>query len=332
MLEWMRSKFRKPADEEAVAPMAPATPPPAPGPEDQLAAMLGDEVPTSPPGPEVLDVETRIRAEIEAGQLTIPPMPAGAARMLELVGRPTIDLNALVAAVHWEPGLVARILAVANSPAFRGTSQKVHDDLRGAMIALGLRMVGEIATGMATRSLFQVESRSAFELFPELWKAAHHETMVVAFGASALASGLNLPRPDRVFLRAVLAGAARTMALRALATQILAGRCKPPPPPEVIAAGVDAVHREVAAVAATRGALPAILALTDDRESELEFAAVDLVATLVELRRAPGRANAIARAKLHIAKLGIQPSRLRVILHDCDEAEQRVAVMLGEQA
>jgi len=332
MLDWLRSKFRRRPAPATVLPMAPPPAPPAPEPEDLLAAMLGDAVALIPDGPDVLDVEARIRAEIEAGQLAIPPMPAGAARMLELVGRPTVDLNALVAAVHWEPGLVARILGVANSPAFRGTAQKVHDDLRGAMIALGLRMVGEIAAGMATRSLFQVESRSAFELFPDLWKAAHHETMVVAFGASALANGRNLPRPDRVFLRAVLAGAARTMALRALAGQILDGRCKTPPPLEAIAAAVDVVHREVAAVAAKRGALPAVLTQSDSSDSELEIAAVDLVATLVELRRAPGRASAIARAKRQIAALGIQPSWLRVILRECDEAEQRVAVMLGEHA
>jgi hypothetical protein len=85
-------------------------------------------------------------------------------------------------------------------------------------------------------------------------------------------------------------------------------------------------------VAAKRGALPAVLTQSDSSDSELEIAAVDLVATLVELRRAPGRASAIARAKRQIAALGIQPSWLRVILRECDEAEQRVAVMLGEHA
>jgi hypothetical protein len=323
MLQWLRSLFARKQPQPAVATIAPA-PTVQEVQEDALSAMLAIAIDDVPELPEVVAVEAAIRTEIESGQLAIPPMPSGAARMLELVGRSDLDLNALVAAMHWEPAVVARVLAVANSAVYRGAAP-VRDDLRGAMIALGLRMVGEIAAGIASRSLFQVESRSEYDLFPELWQAAHRETMVVAFGASALAHNHHLPRPDRVFLRAVLAGAARTMALRALASQLVDGRLSERPSVEAIGAAVDGMHREVAAMAAARGILPAL----NDNASAAETAAVDLVASLVELRRAPGRVATTRRAREQIHTLRIQPGQLRVILRECDEAEHRVTAMLA---
>jgi hypothetical protein len=322
MLAWIRSKFRRArplsAALVAAAPVVPAV-------EDTVLVVGPDEIRSLP---EVAQLEAVIEKEVLTGLISIPPMPSGAARMLELVGRPDVDLNELVTAMHWEPSVLVRILAVANTPAFRGRSA-VHDDVRGAIIALGLRMVGEIAAGIAARTLFQIESRTEYDVFPELWQAAHKETMIVAFGASSLAQARNMPRPDRVFLRAILAGSARIVALRSVAASMIGGAFDERPSNEAIAAAVDITHRNVAVTAAARGTLPSVVTQSGDKMGAMEHAAVDLVATLVELRRAPGRADAIERAKQHVATLGIQPSWLRVILRDCDDAEHRVAAMMG---
>ena len=332
MLQWLRAKFGR----RRVAPVArPATPRPVtvpvavvPTEEDLLAALMARPEQIDPN--EVALLEGRMRMEVAAGKIDIPPMPSAAARLLELVSRPNIDLNALVAAMHWEPAVVAEILATANSAAFGGRDA-IHDDLRGAIMALGIQEVGVIAAGVTARSLFSVRSKAERSLYPGVWTAVHREAMTVAFGASALAQARHMPRHDRVFLRAVLAGAARTVALRALSTQLLEGRCADKPAPATILAAIDGVHRDVAALAIESWALPAAITQQIDRASLTEAAIVDLVATLIELRRAPGRIAVANRARALIATLDIQPSWVRVIFSECDDAEKRVASMLGER-
>ena len=322
MLQWLRSKLRRRAPEAVVA--APVPVPVVEKQDDVLAALLSVAAEPEADDQVMLQLGVVIREEMRRGSLQIPPLPSSAARLLELVHKPDVDLNQLVAALHWEPALVARVLAVANTAAFRGPSGKAYDDLRGAIIAMGLRMVGEIAAGVAARTMFQVESRMEYDLFPALWQAAHRETMIVAFGASAVAHARNLPRPDRVFLRALLAGAGRTLALRALAGPLIEGNC-PRPTDEQISAAVDFSYRAVGELAVAHGTLPGGLIEADASE----LAAVDLVAAIVELRRTPGRAAVVARAKQGVEALGLQPAWLKVILRECDDAEKRVSAMIG---
>ena len=332
MLQWLRARFGWPGARterpaSARVPVVAVAAPLHARDGDLLAALI--ERPAELDPAQIAMIETRMRSEVNAGKVSIPPMPTAAARLLELVSRPHIDLNQLVAAMHWEPAVVAEILATANSVAFAGRASPVHDDLRGAILALGIQQVGVIASGVTSRSLFEVRSKVEHQLFPDLWDAVHRETMVVAFGAAALAHQLRLPRHDRVFLRAVLAGAARTVALRALSGQLLDGRCAKKPEHALILAAIDGVHRDVAVIAIEKWALPAAITQQIDTASLIEAGVVDLVSTLVELRRSPGRLSAAKRARELIATLGIEPTWIRVILQECDDADKRVTAMLG---
>jgi HD-like signal output (HDOD) protein len=292
---------------------------------DALSEMLEGPLVEAPDADAVAALEARILDGVAAGGFGIPPFPSAAARVLELVQRPQLDLNELVRILHWEPAVVAEILVVANS-AFHKRDAAV-DDLRTAILSLGVQHVGAIATGVSARSLFEIDSRAEFDLFPDLWMGAYRETLVVAFAASWLAQGQRVPRYDRVFLRAVLTGTGRTIALRALAAQLLDGRLPEMPPAPVIAAAIDRVHERVAAVAIAGWALPPTITQSLDPSNQAERDIVALVSSLFELRRSPRQAIADRTRELARA-VGLDDGWLRVTVRECQETYQRVAATI----
>lgn len=330
MLAWFRSLF---------APRRVAVPPPSrPAPrrpvgeslqapltiEDTLAAV-GGVAGRVPDADTVAMLAERIVAELASSELAIPPFPSSAGRVLELVAQPALDLNELVRVLHWEPAVVAEIVRVANSVAF---GRDGFDDLRGALIALGMAEVGSIAASVAARSLFEVGSRAELELFPERWHDVHRDALVVAFTASWLAQARNVPRYDRVFLRSVIAGTAPMLALRALAVQLLDGRCARPGGEEISAA-VDAVRAQAYDMAIARWALPPSVASVVDPASHTERQVVELVTAVVELRRHPHRASAAIAICDHARALGLDAKWLRVLVAECDTATERVTAILA---
>jgi hypothetical protein len=337
MLGWLRSLFGKrsrsaaaPAARAAAraapaaAPAAPAAAKPALTTEDVVATIGGTAQRT--PDPEVVAVlEQRILSELATSSFAIPPFPSSATRVLELVEKPDLDLNELVRALHWEPAIVAQIVRVANSVAVKRGG---FDDLRGALLALGVAEVGSIAAAVAAGSLYEVGSRAEFELFPELWRGVHRDALVVAFTASWLAQARNVPRYDRVFLRSIIAGMAPMLGLRALAAPLLDGRCARCPDEEV-AAAVDAVRAKTYEMAIERWSLPPTVASVVDPASETERVIVELVTSLVELRRHPYRASAAIAIRDHACALGLDAKWLRVLVGECDTATGHVAEILA---
>jgi HD-like signal output (HDOD) protein len=277
----------------------------------------------------VAELRAGVLAELTASsELVIPPFPSSATRVLELVSKPDLDLNELVRVLHWEPPVVAELVRVANSVAVRRGG---FDDLRGALLALGMTEVGSIAAGVSARSLFEVQSRAELALFPERWLDVHRDALVVAFAASWLAQARNLPRYDRVFLRGIIAGTAPMLALRAFAIQVLGGRVAMPPGEELSAA-LDAVRAEAFALAIERWALPPAVASVVDPASRAEHAIVELITCLLELRHHPHRIATADAVRDHAATLGLDSKWLHVLIGECDNATARVTAILAPVA
>lgn len=297
--------------------------PPAPlEPED----LFGPAVVTpSPPTEAVAAIEQQMRDELTSVAFDLPPFPASSARVLELVEQPDLDLNELVRVLHWEPAVVAHLLAMASTVHYRGAPV---DDVRGAVMQLGLREVGAIATAVSARSLFETASREEQGLFPSVWLGVHRETLAVAFTAGWLAQARDVPRHDRVFLRALFGAAGRPVALRALASQILAGKCDLPRE-ELITSALDGVHREARALLFDRWALPHSLTRVLDPCGDAEDAIVDLVASLAELARAPYRREALRIVVARAEQLRLDRGWLKVVVRELRDAGGRVQTLLG---
>ncbi len=292
-----------------------------------LAIVAAPPVDVPEPGA-VAACEQRMRDELTSAAFDLPPFPGAAARVLELTERPQLDLNELVSALHWEPAVVAHVLAMASSVQYRGAP---IDDLRTAVLQLGLAEVGAIAAAVASRSLYEAASHAEYDLFPEQWLAARRETLAVGFTAGWLAQARHVSRHDRVFLRAVFGGAGRAVALRALATQVISNGYALPAP-SVIARAVDGVHREARDLMFERWALPPTVVRVLDPSNHIEVGIVELVAGLAELRRAPFGRDALLQVRAHSTRLGIEGGWLKTVLRELDEANGRVNALLTRQA
>lgn len=329
MLGWLRSLFgKRPAAARApalAANEAPRAPAKAALTTEEVVATVGGTAERTP-DPEVVAVlEQCILGELANSTFAIPPFPSSATRVLELVEKPDLDLNELVRALHWEPAIVAQIVRVASSVAVKRGG---FDDLRGALLALGVAEVGSIAAAVSASSLYEVGSRAEFELFPDLWRGVHRDALVVAFTSSWLAQARNVPRYDRVFLRSIIAGMAPMLGLRALAVPLLDGRCVKCPDEEISSA-VDAVRTKTYAMAIERWSLPPTVASVVDPASETERVIVELVITLLELRRHPYSAAAAIAIRDHACALGLDANWLRVLVAECDKATGHVAEILS---
>ena len=327
MLRWLRARFRRRQHPAAIAapivPIRPATSITL----DDLDEIVPEQRLVVLDPMEIAALETTLLEEVTYRKLALPPFPATAARVFELVEQPEVDLNKLVTALHWEPAIATEILRLANSAKF----SRATDDLRSAVLTLGMAEVASIVAGVSAASLFEVESRFEYELFPELWTAAHRETLAEAFTASWLAQAKSVPRHDRVFLRTVLEGVARTLALRALAAMILEGK-QALPAPEVIATAIDSIQPAVAEIVLARWSLPASVTSAIEPRAGTERAIVATVRSLVELRRTALRDQTAARFGVHARAINLDTRWLRVLVRELDDATARVSSMLHAQA
>jgi HD-like signal output (HDOD) protein len=326
---WFRSLFARPPARRAPRavtrpPVTTAVPTERTLSTDDVIAAVGAMAARVPDPAVVAAIEARILAELEA-ELVIPPFPASATRVLELVNKADLDLTELVRVLAWEPPVVAEIVRVASSVAVRRDG---FDDLRGALIALGMAEVGSIAASVSARSLFELQARAELALFPDRWMAVHRDALIVAFTASWLAQARNLPRYDRVFLRGVIAGTAPMLALRALAVQLIDGRVAMPPAEELSAA-IDLVRGRAFELALARWNLPPAVASVVDPASRTEHAIVELVTGLIALRRHPDRTVTALAVRDHARALGLDAKWLHVLVGECDAAAARVSAILA---
>jgi HD-like signal output (HDOD) protein len=213
--------------------------------------------PTCPPEL-VAAAIAQVRAHFHENHPGPGSFPGNAARIIDAIQQKEPDFNKLVKIVGQDPAIAAQLLKVANSPLYGGTT---INDVRAAALRMGLKEVGEIALGVAGRTLFESGARAQNALFRERWDRLYHQSMTAAFAAGTLSVTASVGQPDRAFLAGMLHDIGRTMALRAIAVLQLAGDLDA----VVFTTGIDAVldeaHVELGASMATVWALPEYLRL-----------------------------------------------------------------------
>ncbi|WP_300459593.1 HDOD domain-containing protein [Desulfobacula sp.] len=80
-----------------------------------------------------------ISLEILTSRITLPPIPTNGAKLLDMVQQSTdkIDISSFAKLVEVDPGLLARVLQLANSPYYSEVQEIVS--LRSAITRIGLR-------------------------------------------------------------------------------------------------------------------------------------------------------------------------------------------------
>lgn len=112
-------------------------------------------------------VRDEIIGAIESDQLLLPTLPEVALKVREVAEDPDANIDQLVEVIGHDAALTVRIIKVANSPLLRASRQ--IDDLKMALMRLGIEYTCNLATGLAMEQMFQATSDMVDRRLREVW-------------------------------------------------------------------------------------------------------------------------------------------------------------------
>lgn len=169
--------------------------------------------------------------------------PALAMQIIRMSHDSNLEMKSLVHTISMDPAISMHILRVANS-AFYRREQEIQD-LRRAVLHIGMQESVNIASAVAARSLFEQNQKAAFKDFGPLWNRLFMDTMIAAFGAAAFSFELQVGRSDHAFLSGMFHDIGKSIALRSLADLIHEGQVELPISDGVVDEVLERVHVEV---------------------------------------------------------------------------------------
>lgn len=139
-------------------------------------------------------VRQEIITAIEKDQLVLPTLPEVALKVREVADDPDADIDKLTGVIGNDAALSARIIRVANSPLLRAS--RAIEDLRTALMRLGIQYTCNIATGLAMEQMFQATSDLVDVRMREVWSRSSE----VAGISYVLCKHYTRLRPDQATL------------------------------------------------------------------------------------------------------------------------------------
>lgn len=259
-----------------------------------------------------------------------PVVPALAARMLELLRAPEIDVPALARVIERDQASAAKLMSIANSSLYRGKSEIAT--VRDAVVFLGIDEVARIAIGLASRTLFEgpATQRDGYGR----WDRLFNHAMTTAFSASHMATQRSRRHSEGAFLGGLFHDVGKAMALRAL-VDLDAQKMREPAPEVIVAAALHMIHSEPTSVLYERWKLPRQLMticqshhrIYADCPLELHF--VRLVSGIDTLRTGTAfeKREALAEIEESAAALKLTDPQLRVANTETREFADRMTTM-----
>jgi|SRR5690554_197907 len=104
---------------------------------------------------------------IKSDKLLLPTLPEAALRVREVAEDPDADIDQLTKVIGNDAALSARIIRVANSPLLRAS--RPIEDLKAALMRLGMEYTCNIATGLAMQQMFQATSDLVDRRLRDTW-------------------------------------------------------------------------------------------------------------------------------------------------------------------
>jgi HD-like signal output (HDOD) protein len=144
--------------------------------------------------PIVEKVRDDIFTAIKSDRLVLPTLPEVALKVREVADDPNASIDKLAGVIGNDAGLSARIIRVANSPLLR--ANRAIDDLRTALMRLGISYTCNIATGLAMEQMFQATSDLVDTRMRDVWSRSSE----VAGICHVLCKHYTKLRPDQATL------------------------------------------------------------------------------------------------------------------------------------
>ncbi len=115
--------------------------------------------------------ETRIFEAVlkaaRAKRLDLPSMPEVAVRIQQMTQDDEVGIRELVQVIQMDPAIAGALIHATNSPLYRGT--KKIDNIRDAVLRIGLNTTRKLASNIALRHCFKTSSATVRERMHTLW-------------------------------------------------------------------------------------------------------------------------------------------------------------------
>ncbi|MBU3069905.1 HDOD domain-containing protein [Aestuariicella sp. G3-2] len=135
---------------------------------------------------------------IKSDSLVLPTLPEVALQIREIAEDPEADLDQLAAVIVNDAGMTARIIKIANSPLLRAPKQ--IEDLKMALMRLGIEYTCNIATGLAMEQMFQATSDIVDKRLRDTWSRSGE----IAGISHVLCKHFTNLRPDQATLAGLI--------------------------------------------------------------------------------------------------------------------------------
>lgn len=240
-----RSRFRRaPASpaEQASAPAAKARP--------RSSESTRPDEPTTEPRVIRSPIQRLIKS-VQDGTVELPALSPAAADINRLAQRPGCGVDDVLKAIGSDPAIVADILRLANTTAYRGT--RAVSNLRAACLRLGNQQVLCIARQVLIRRQFKLADPPWSEMATAIWRNAAVTAHLV--GALAMEAGLGTERVAELSTAAVMHNIGELILLQVTAE----GAAESPdqaPDPAAVRTDIARHHEEVGALVLKSWGMP----------------------------------------------------------------------------
>jgi diguanylate cyclase (GGDEF)-like protein len=188
----------------------------------------------------------------------LPTLPTVAVQILDLAGKPNIDIAEIARVISKDPALSSKILRTVNS-SFYGRSHNIGT-ISHALVILGLQSVKTLVLGFSLVTTLSKNKTPGFNHI-KYWRRSFFS----ATAARTLATKMNLVQQEEAFLAALLQDIGMLVLYQILGAQYSEICAKAKNHGELCGAeqqALSATHAEVGAYLAQQWKLPPILATT----------------------------------------------------------------------
>lgn len=130
------------------------------------------------------DIFTQIFFDISSEEFQLPNLPEVSTRAMQLLRDDDTDVQQLESIIQADPAIATKLLKVANSALFSGTTQITS--VSQAIVRIGFNTTNQLVMGFAMETLFISSSKAIKHLMQNLW----YHSVTVASIASVLSKEL----------------------------------------------------------------------------------------------------------------------------------------------
>ena len=150
-----------------------------------------------------------ILTNYKAGKIDAPVMPRVVKEVQSMMKQSMSSVEDIAAVVEKDAVMSLRLIAVANSPVYRGV-QKI-ESLKHAIPRIGLKETYNIIVAISVKSLYETKRVHFRNLMDELWQ----HSLACAYGAKLIARDMKLDEPEQYFLMGLIHDIGKTLLLKA---------------------------------------------------------------------------------------------------------------------